>query len=101
MLVSATKGLLIYSINSTEINHSSKPLAMCSIMEYMASGLDELFVNIRPNLAKNIKPPINKAGIYDHAPANTEASTFLHPIDENELLNVVTNWKRKSSTDYD
>ena len=53
------------------------------------------------NLAKNIKPLINKASTYDYAHANTEASMFLHLIDEKELLTVVKQCKGKSSTGYD
>ena len=60
-----------------------------------ANGFNEFFINIGPNLAKNIKPPKSKASIYDYA--NTEISMFLHPTGEHELLTVVNNCKGKSS----
>ena len=60
-----------------------------------------MVINIGSNLSKNTKPPINKASIYDYAQANTEASMFLHPTDEQELLTVVKQCKGKSFTGYD
>ena len=67
----------------------------------IANGVNEFFVNIGSNLAKNIKPLINKANIYDYAHVSTEASKFLHPTGEQELLTVVKQCKEKSSTGYD
>ena len=64
----------------------------------IANGFDEFFVNIGPNLAKNIKPPINKASIYDYAHANTETYMFLHPTVEQEVLTVVNQCIGTSST---
>ena len=60
----------------------------------IANGFNEFFINIGTNLAKNIKPLINKTSIYDYA--NMEASMFLHSTDEQELLTVVKQYKGKS-----
>ena len=36
-------------------------------------------VSIGPNLAKNIKPPTNKASFYDYADVNTQSLAWRHP----------------------
>ena len=64
----------------------------------IASEFNTFFVNIGPDLAKKIKQPEN-VSIYQNMPQMNENTMFLSDISEKELIRVVNNFKRKSSTD--
>ena len=57
------------------------------------------FVNVGVNLAKSIKSPSECVAIRDYLGEKQVDTLFLHPCDNVEVINVVKNFKNKTSTD--
>ena len=59
------------------------------------------FVNVGPNLAKNIPAVNNAASIYDYMGQQNLNSMFINPVNEAELIRIIKVCKPKDSMDYD
>ena len=67
----------------------------------IATGFNNFFTNIGPNLAKKIEPPDRSLNIYDSMLNKNVNSMFLSCITEKELTNIVRSCKNKASSDCD
>ena len=65
----------------------------------IAEAMNDYFVNIGPNLARNI--PGTTTHFSDYLQNANSASIFLTPTDENEVLDVVNNLQNKKSPGFD
>ena len=65
----------------------------------IATGFNNFFTNIGPNLAKKIEPPDKSLNIYDSMLNKNVNSMFLLCITEKELTNIVRSCKNKASSD--
>ncbi len=69
-------------------------------MDEVASSFNQFFVNVGPELAKNIPDP-GPDGVYmDKLIERNPNSMFLIAVEENEIINIVKKCKNKTSTDY-
>ena len=66
----------------------------------IANKFNEFFVNVGPDLAKNIKVCDN-ANIYDYLSNRNCQSMFLESVSEKEIIDIVNSFKSKTSTGYD
>ena len=66
----------------------------------IANGFNIFFVNVGPNLAKNI-PECTENSYYDYMAGNVNSSMFLEPTCENEIINTIKIFHSKSSSGYD
>ena len=66
----------------------------------IANGFNNFFVNIGPDLAKNITAPEN-SDIKDYLNVNKVQSLFIQPTCEQEILDIVKRADGKHSTDHD
>ena len=66
----------------------------------IADGFNDFFVNVGPNLAKQIPLHDNK-DIVDYMNTYNDKSMFLLPVTEDEVKTVVNGCKNKVSTDSD
>ena len=67
----------------------------------IATGFNNFFTNIGPNLAKKIEPPDRSLNIYDSMLNKNVNSMFLSCITEKQLINIVRSCKNKASSDCD
>ena len=65
----------------------------------IANGFNNFFVNVGPNLAKDINTP-DDGNIFDYLRNRNCNSMFLHKVDENEVIQIVNTFKNKTSNDY-
>lgn len=65
----------------------------------IASNFNHFFVNVGPNLASKIVSGGNGKNPVDNIPINNK-SIYINPTDKVEVLNIVRNFKGKTSTDY-
>ena len=66
----------------------------------IANGFNDFFVNVGPNLAKNI-PKYDHIDVVDYMNDINSSSMFLLPVDEKEVLRTVNDCKSKTSEDSD
>ncbi len=68
-------------------------------MDEVASSFNQFFVDVGPELAKNIPNP-GPGGVYmDKLIERNPHSVFLKAVEENEIINIVKKCKNKTSTD--
>ena len=67
----------------------------------IANKFNEIFVNVGPNLAKNIEVCDRNMDIFNYLQNRKTASMFLKSISEGEVIKVVNSFKGKTSTGYD
>ena len=67
----------------------------------IATGFNNFFTNIGPNLAKKIEPPSRSLNIYDSMLNKNANSMFLSCVTEKELINIIRSCKNKVSSDCD
>ena len=67
----------------------------------IANGFNDFFVNVGPNLAKDINIPNENTHVLDYLKSQNPASMFLASVEESEVINVVKNCKNKKSAGYD
>ena len=65
----------------------------------ISASLTIFFVNVGVNLAKSIKSPSECVAIRDYLGEKQVDTLFLHPCDNVEVINVVKNFKNKTSMD--
>ena len=75
-----------------QILSTSKPLLMSLII---------CFINVGPNLAKNIPAVNNAASIYDYMGQQNLNSMFINTVNEAEVICIIQLYKPKDSMDYD
>ena len=66
----------------------------------ISDGFNNFFSNIGPKLAEQIETPADET-IYDYLRNPIENSMFLSPIVEADIINIVNNFKSKTSNDCD
>ena len=59
------------------------------------------FVNVGPNLARNIRVPNGNISVLDYLQGTNTSIMFLTGVEENEVTNIVKSCKNKKSTGYD
>ena len=64
--------------------------------QIIADEFNNFFVNVGPNLAKNIPP-----SIYDYMGHQNLNSMFINPVNEAEVIRIIKLCKPKDSMDYD
>jgi hypothetical protein len=64
----------------------------------IANKFNEFFVNVGPNLASKIKPTDN-ANIFSYLGSSNTNSMFLKPVDNQEVINIISECKNKKSED--
>ena len=69
--------------------------------QIIADEFNNCFVNLGPNLAKNMPAVNNAASIYDYMCQQNLNSMFINPVNETELIRVIQLCKPKDSMDYD
>lgn len=67
----------------------------------IANGFNDFFVNVGPNLAKNIKTHNRNIDVLDFLEKQNPVSMFLSDVEESEIIKMVNNCKSKKSTGYD
>ena len=67
----------------------------------IANGFNDFFVNVGPNLAKDINIPNENTHVLDYLKSQNPESMFLASVEESEVINIVRNCKNKKSTGYD
>ena len=67
----------------------------------IADEFNNFFVNVGPNLAKNIPAANNAASIYDYMDQQNLNSMFINPVNEAEVIRIIKLCKPKDSMDYD
>ena len=67
----------------------------------IANGFNDFFVNVGPNLAKDINIPNENTHVLDYLNSQNPESMFLASVEESEVINIVRNCKNKKSTGYD
>ena len=65
----------------------------------IANTLNDYFINIGPDLARNIEPSIKSYG--DYMSGRSSNSFFLSPTDPSEIITVLKNFSSKKSTGPD
>ena len=68
--------------------------------EHIANLFNDVFVNVGPELAKNIMSPAN-ISIYDYMGDRNERNIFISPVNEHEVIRVVRMCANKNSSDND
>ena len=53
------------------------------------NGFNNFFINVGPNLAKNIPLPKDDTNIYDYLEENIEHTMLLSPVDDLEIIRTV------------
>ena len=66
----------------------------------IADDFNNFFVNVGPNLAKEIEEPRDKAGLDESLIDQNPHSIFITSVNEQEILKIVNNFKNKKSTDH-
>ena len=66
----------------------------------IANGFNDFFVNIGPELAKNIFCPENNDVLQYMKYRKYVNSMFLHDVNKKEILDVIKSFGNKTSTDY-
>ena len=69
--------------------------------QIIADGFNKFFVNVGPNLAKNILGVNNAASVYDSCGQQNLNSMFINPVNEAEVIRIIKLCKPKDSMDYD
>ena len=64
----------------------------------IANGFNKFFVNVGPNLAKNIQRPVNMS-VTDFLPDPNMNTMFLDPVTDLEVFEVVNKFSNKTSLD--
>ena len=54
----------------------------------IANGFNDFFVNVGPNLAKDINIPNENTHVLDYLKSQNSESTFLASVEESEVINV-------------
>ena len=67
--------------------------------KYIANGFNDFFVNVGPNLAKDINIPNENIHVLDYLKSQNPESMFLASVEESELINIVRNCKIKNLQD--
>ena len=67
----------------------------------IANKFNEFFVNVGPNLAKNIEVCDRSIDIFNYLQKRNSTSMFLKSVSEEEVIKVVNSFKGKTSTGYD
>ena len=67
----------------------------------IANKFNEFFVNVGPNLAKNIEVCDRSIDIFNYLQSRNSTSMFLKSVSEEEVIKVVNSFKGKTSTGYD
>ena len=65
----------------------------------IVNGFNDFFVNVGPDLAKNIPCEPDKT-IFNYLKGRNANSIFLAPVLEQEVINITRNCKNKTSNDY-
>ena len=73
--------------------------SIISDMKTIANKFNEFFVNVGPNLAKQVRVDDN-SNIYDYLGSMNPQSMFLLPVSETEIINTVRLCKNKNSEDF-
>ena len=66
----------------------------------IAKGFNNYFTNVGFNLANNFSSPDKDVSIYDYLGEVCNGSMFLSPVDEQEIIRTVQQFKNKVSTDF-
>ena len=66
----------------------------------IARQFNDFFINIGPNLASKIEPPKN-TNIFSFLDSSNSNSMYLKPVDKQEIVNTVNDFKPKNSEDCD
>ena len=66
----------------------------------IANGFNNFFVRVGPSLAKNI-PLCENNSFRDYITNRSEATMFLEPTCEKEIVNVIKAFQNKTSCGYD
>ena len=69
--------------------------------QIIADEFNNFFVNVGPNLAKNIPAVNNAPSIYDYMGQQNLNSMFINPVNEAEVIRIIKLCKPKDSMDYD
>ena len=67
-------------------------------MQSIANGFNSFFINVGPNLAKNIET-IHDETIHKYLPNANKDSMYIIPATEQEILSIVSTFKNKTSND--
>ena len=78
----------VFVDNNTEIKDKKE----------IANGFNNFFVNVGPNLAKEIQTPSN-VKMSDYMPDPNANTMFMQPVTELEIINVIKNFGNKTSLD--
>ena len=65
----------------------------------IANGLNNFFTNVGPNLAKQITLPKKDVSVFYYLGKELHKSMFLSPVDDQDIIRTVQNFKSKMSTD--
>ena len=103
-----TKGTwtILNSIIKTRQQHTSYPNyfitngRLTRNKTYIINGFNDFFVNVGPNLARNIGVPNGNISVFDYLQGTNSSTMFLARVEENEVTNIVKSCKNKS-TGYD
>ena len=66
----------------------------------IADEFNNFFVNVGPNLVKNIPAVNNVASIYDYMGQQNLNSMFINPVNEAEVIRIIKLCKTNDSMDY-
>ena len=67
----------------------------------IADEFNNFFVNVGPNLAKNIPAVNSAASIYDYMGQLNLNSMFINQVNEDEVIGILKLCKSEESMDYD
>ena len=66
----------------------------------IVNSFNDFFVNVGPNLARNIRVPNGNISVLDYLQSTNSSTMFLAGVEENEVTNIVKSCKNKKSTGY-
>ena len=67
----------------------------------IVNGLNDFFVNVGQNLARNIRVLNGNISVLDYLQGTNSSTMFLVGVEENEVTNIVKSCKNKKCTSYD
>ena len=93
---------IIKNYNSTQVTQTLTTNGRLTRKKtYIVNGFNDFFINVRPNLARNIRVPNGNISVLDYLQGTNSSTMFLAGVEENEVTNIVKSCKNKKSTGYD